>query len=66
MLATDVAGDKFKMLVTVLAISVTKIHYLFTLESGTNIQKMTPIFTNRRELFVTDATMSAISLLPNH
>ena len=30
------------MLVTVLAILVTNFHYLFTLASGTNIQKMSP------------------------
>ena len=42
MLETKCVGDNFKMLVTVLAFLVTNIHYLFTLASGTNIQKMSP------------------------
>ena len=42
MLETKCVGINFKMLVTVLAILVTNIHYLFTLASGTNIQKMSP------------------------
>ena len=36
MLVTQFVNDNFKMLVTVLAISVTNILYLFTLASGTN------------------------------
>ena len=47
MLVTDVGekcfGDNFKMLVTVLTILAINIHYLFTLSSGTNIQKISPI-----------------------
>ena len=35
-------GDDCKMLVTVLAILVTNIHYLFRLASGINLQKMPP------------------------
>ena len=38
------------VLVTVLAILVTNIHYLFTLASGTNIQKMSLTSTNRHQL----------------
>ena len=41
MLVTD-AGDNFKMLVTVLTISVTNILYVLTLALDTNIQKMSP------------------------
>ena len=44
MLVTDVlkkcVGDNIKVLVTRLAILVINIHYLFTLASGTNIQKI--------------------------
>ena len=39
MLETKCAGDNYKMLVTVKGILVTNIHYLFTLASGTKIQK---------------------------
>ena len=42
MLETKCVGDNLMMLVTVLAISVTKILYLLTLAAGTNIQKMSP------------------------
>ena len=42
MLETKCVGDNIKMLVTVLAILVTNIHYLFILASGTDIQKMSP------------------------
>ena len=35
-------GENFKMLVTVLAISVTNILYLLTIALDTNIQKMPP------------------------
>ena len=42
MLQNICVGDNFKMLVTVLTISVTIIYYLFTFESGANIQKMSP------------------------
>ena len=42
MLEAKCVGDNFKMLVTVLAISVTNILYLLTLAFGTNIQKMSP------------------------
>ena len=38
MLETKCVGDNYKMLVTVLAILVTNIHYLL----GTNIEKMSP------------------------
>ena len=39
MLETKCVGNNFKMLVTVLAILVTNINYLFTLASGNNIQR---------------------------
>ena len=42
MLVTKCVGDNFKMLVTVLAISVTNILYLLTVALGTNMQKMSP------------------------
>merc|ERR1711917_72586 len=42
MLETKCVGDNYKMFVTILAILVTNIHYLFTLASCTNIQKMLP------------------------
>ena len=42
MLVTECVGENYKMLVTVLAVLVTNIYYLFTLASGTNIQKMSP------------------------
>ena len=45
MLETKCVGDNYKMLVTVLAILVTNIHYLFRLASGTNIPKMPPTST---------------------
>ena len=40
MLETICVDDNCKMLVTVLIISVTNVHYLFKLSSDTNIQKM--------------------------
>ena len=43
MLVTKCVGENFKMLVTVLAISVTNILYLLKLALSTNIQKMSPI-----------------------
>ena len=39
-----------KILVTVSAILVTIIRYIFTLASGTNIQKMSLTSTNRQQL----------------
>ena len=42
MLETKCVGDNSKMLETVFAIFVTNTHYLFTLASDTNIQKMSP------------------------
>ena len=42
MLETKCIDDNHKMLVTVLAILITNIHYLFTLASGINIPKMSP------------------------
>ena len=42
MLETKCVGDNYKMLVTVLAILITNIHYPFALASGTNIQKISP------------------------
>ena len=42
MLETKCVGDNFKILVTVLAISVTNILYLLTLALGNNIQRMSP------------------------
>ena len=42
MLEANCVGDNFKMLVTVLAILITHIHYVFILASGTNIRKMSP------------------------
>ena len=35
-------GDNYKMLVTVLTVLVTNIHYFYTLAPGINIQKMSP------------------------
>ena len=58
MLDTKCVGDKYKMLVTVLAILVTHIYYLFTLESGTNIQKMSPTSKNHLQLQVTNITFN--------
>ena len=46
------------VLVTVLAILVTNIHYLFTLASGTNIQKMSPTLSRQLPL-VTNITLAA-------
>ena len=43
MLVTKCVGENFKMLVTVLVISVTNILYLLKLALSTNIQKMSPI-----------------------
>ena len=40
MLETKCVGDNFEMLLTVLAIMVTNINYLFTLALGTNIKKI--------------------------
>ena len=44
MLETECVGDNYKILVTVLAIFITNIHYFFALQvaSGTNIQRMSP------------------------
>ena len=39
MLATKSVGDNYEMWVTALAILVTNVNYLFTLASGTDIQK---------------------------
>ena len=41
-LQTKCVGDYFEMLVTNLAVFVTKILYLLTLASGTDIKKMSP------------------------
>ena len=43
MLKTKRVGDEYKMLVTVSANLVTNIPYLFTLATGTNIQKMSSL-----------------------
>ena len=53
---TKCAGGNFEMLVTVLAFLVTNIHYLFTLTSGTNIQKMSPTskFNHKYQQIVTN------------
>ena len=48
-LATKRVGDNFKMLVTVLAIFVTNIHYLFTLASDTNIPKSSSTLRRQRQ-----------------
>ena len=50
MLETKCVGENFEMLVTVLAIFVTNILYLLTLESGANIEK---IVTNIEILSIT-------------
>ena len=42
MLETKCVGDTYKMLVTVLAILVTKIHYVLPLVPGTNISILSP------------------------
>ena len=68
MLVTDVlkkcVGDNIKVLVTRLAILVTNIHYLFTLASGTNIQRMLPTskFCHQHPKIVTNFTMTLTSL----
>ena len=53
------------MLVTFLAILVTNIHYLFTLVSGTNIQKVSPTSQSRSQLLVTNITVTIIEFLKN-
>ena len=50
------------MLVTVLAILVSNIHYLFTLSLDTNIQNISPTSTNRHQLYVANITLSSTSL----
>ena len=42
MFETKCVGDNYKMLVTVLAILVTKIHYVLPLVSGTKISILSP------------------------
>ena len=66
MLETKCVGDNYEMLVTVLAILVTNIHYLFTLASGTNIPKMSPTskFGYEHPKIVTNVK-SPTSLSPN-
>ena len=68
MLETKYVGDNYKMLVTVLAILVTNIHYLFTLASGTNIQKMssTSKFNRQHPQIITNLSQlkSPTSLSP--
>ena len=61
MLETICVGDNFKMLVTVLAILVTNIHYLFILRPGTNIHKMSPTSQNRHQLLVTNISFTEIN-----
>ena len=55
-MGTKCVDDNFKMLVTVLAFLVTNIHYLFTLASGTNTQKMSPAskFSHQHPQIVTN------------
>ena len=50
------------MLVTVMAILLTNVHYLFTLASGANIQKMSPTseFSHRYPRIFTNITASPI------
>ena len=43
MLVTDVGDEMFEMLVAIVAVCVTNIHYILTLTSGIKIQKMSPI-----------------------
>ena len=56
MLEMKCVGDNYNMLVTDLAIFVTNIHYLFTLATGTNIQKMLPTskFCHQHQKIVTN------------
>ena len=49
MLETKCVGDNYKMLATVSVNLVTSIHHLFTLASGTNIQKMLPTSKNSHQ-----------------
>ena len=57
----DVGGEmcwwQLKVLVTVLAISITNIHYLLILASGTNIQKMSPTLSHKHQ-DVTNTTVT--------
>jgi len=56
MLETKCVGDNFKMLVTVLAILVTNIHYFYALGSDIIIQKKSPTskFSNQHPEAVTN------------
>ena len=62
LLETKSAGGNYKTLVTVL--DITNIHYLFTLASGTNIQRMLPTskFCHQHPKIVTNITMTLTSL----
>ena len=67
MLVMDVGdemfGDYFEMLVTVLAILVTKIHYLFILALGNNIQTVSPTstFCHQHQKIVTNITVTILN-----
>ena len=66
MLEKKCVGDNFKIWMTVLAFLVTNIHYLFTLASVTNIQKMssTSRFSHQYSQIVTNITISPTPLTP--
>ena len=57
-LETTCVGNNFKILVTVSAILVTNIDYLFRLASGTNIQKMSPTSKFSHQIQVTNITVT--------
>ena len=50
MLETKCVGDNYNIWVKFQAIFVANIDDIFTYASGTNIQKMSPTFTNRHQL----------------
>ena len=61
MLETKYVGDfNFKIMVMVLAFLVTNIHYLFTLASGTKIQKMSPTLSHQHN----DVTNITVTMKP--
>ena len=62
MLETKCVGDNYKMLLTLLAISVTNIRYLLTLSSGTNIQEMssTSKFNRQQPQIIINITVTEL------
>ena len=62
---TKCVDDNYKMLVTVLVILVTNIHYLFTLASGTNIYKSSPTLSHQHH-DVTNMTVTLVNGWPEN